>query len=305
MQPIVNYFKYPNRLLLGLIKKTYFLYSDSLFLRMRFRLEYGKKLHLKEPKRYNEKLQWLKLYDRNPEYTQMVDKVLAKSFVSKRIGSQYVIPCLGVWESFDEIDFNKLPNQFVLKTNHSGGNTGVVICKDKSTFDRVHAKEKLNASLRINPYILSKEWPYKNIHKRIFAEEYKVDETTGELRDYKFFCFNGKVKGLFVGTERQKVGTDVKFDFFDENYNHLPIMQGHENAQVIPEKPITFDLMKTLAEQLSKDIPHVRVDLYEANGSVYFGEMTFYHFSGLVSFVPDEWDYRIGDLIDLSLVKQD
>lgn len=299
MQPIVNYFKDPSRIVLGFIKRTQFLYTDSFYLKMKYFIEMGIPLNLKNPVTYNEKIQWLKINDRNPEYTKLVDKVQVKDYVSEKIGAQYVIPTLGVWEHFDDIDFDKLPDKFVLKTNHSGGSTGVVICKDKKNFNKNEAREKLNTSLAINPYPQTKEWPYKNVPKRIFAEEYKEDSATGELRDYKFFCFYGKVKFMFVGTERQKKNTDVKFDFFDDNYNHLPIKQGHENAAVIPQKPRQFELMKELAERISKNIPHARIDFYEADSKVYFGEVTFYHFSGMVPFEPEEWDYKFGDMLKL------
>lgn len=299
MQSIINYIKYPKRIVIGIIKRTHFLYSDSLYLRMRYRIEMKRKLNLKNPRTFNEKIQWLKIYDRNPFYTTLVDKVKVKEFVSKTIGEQYVIPTIGVWERFQDIDFDSLPERFVLKTNHSGGSTGVVICKDKASFDKEKASIKLKTSLQWDPYPLTKEWPYKNVPKRIFAEEYKVDDLTGELRDYKFFCFGGKVKALFIATDRQTPGEKVKFDFFDADFNHLPVKQGHENASVIPARPNNFDKMKELAEQLSQNIPHVRVDFYEANNKVYFGEMTFYHFSGIVPFVPEEWDYKFGELLSL------
>jgi hypothetical protein len=271
--------------------------SDKKFLKLEYYACVGKKLNLDNPQTYNEKLQWLKLYDRKPEYTEMVDKYSAKKYVADRIGEEYIIPTLGAWDSFDEIDFNSLPEQFVLKCTHDSG--GLVICKDKSTFDIQKAKEKIEKSLKRDYFYVHREWPYKNVKKQIIAEKYMEDTETAELRDYKFFTFDGKVKALFIATDRQNEKEETKFDFFDENYNHLDIRNGHPNANEIPHKPLNFELMKELAEKLSKGIPHLRVDFYEVNGKVYFGELTFSHWSGLVPFEPDEWDRTFGSWIEL------
>lgn len=270
--------------------------SDA-YLKRAFQIRMGKSLNLKNPTTYNEKLQWLKLYDHNIEYASMVDKYAVKQYVSDKIGNKYVIPTLGVWDNFDDIDFNTLPDRFVLKCTHDSG--GLVICKDKSTFNKNKAKKKINSSLNRNYYLTGREWPYKNVSPRIIAEVYMEDEKTAELRDYKFFCFNGEVKAMFIATERQKTGEEVKFDFFDANFNHLPIRQGHPNAKVPPKKPECFEEMKELAAKLSLGIPHVRVDFYEVNEQVFFGEMTFFHFSGMMPFEPEEWDYRFGEWITL------
>ena len=265
-----------------------------LYLKLVFPLRVGYKLNLKSPKTYNEKLQWLKLYDQNPRYTNMVDKVEAKKYVASIIGDSYIIKTLGVWNSFDEIDFTKLPDQFVLKTSHDSG--GVVIVKDKSTMDVEAARKKLTASLNNDYYKSHKEWPYKNVKHRILAEEYMEDES-GELRDYKLFCFNGKMRALFIATDRFVQGEETKFDFFDENFNHLPFTNGHPNAAREITKPESFDEMKSLAEKLSKGIPHLRVDFYNIRGKIYFGELTFFHWSGMVPFEPIEWDRKFGDMI--------
>jgi len=270
---------------------------DSLYLKMKFRVIMGKSLHLKNPVTFNEKLQWLKLYDRKPIYTTMVDKYEAKKFVSEKIGEEYIIPTLGVWNSFDEIDFDSLPEQFVLKCTHDSG--GLVIVKDKAKMDRAAAKEKIESCLKKNFYYSGREWPYKNVKPRILAEAYMEDEKTAELRDYKFFCFDGKAKALFVASERQKEGEETKFDFFDMDYNHIPVTNGHPNAETPPEKPKTFEQMRALAEQLSAGIPHLRVDFYEVNGKIYFGELTFAHWSGMVPFNPEEWDTTFGSWITL------
>lgn len=281
--------------LLGVVKMLNPLIPDKQYLKMLFRLKMGCRLDLKNPKTFNEKLQWLKLYDRKPEYTTMVDKYAVKEYVANIIGEEYVIPTLGVWNKPGDIEWDKLPNQFVLKTTHSGGSTGVVICRDKDHLDKQLAMEKLKVSLGKNVFHTSREWPYKNVHPRIIAEKYMADN----IIDYKFFCFNGVVKAMFVATDRQKEGEDVKFDFFDADYNHLPFRQGHENAKELPQCPKSFVLMKRLAESLSRNIPQVRVDLYEIDGRPYFGEMTFFHFGGWVPFNPEIWDKKMGEWLEL------
>lgn len=270
---------------------------DKMFLKLYYKVIFGRKLNLQNPKTFNEKLQWLKQYDRNPEYTRLVDKYEVKKIVAEKIGEKYVIPALGIWKQFDEINFKDLPNQFVLKCTHDSG--GIVICTDKSKLNVEEVRRKLCKCMSRNFYYQTREWPYKNVKPRILAEKYIIDETYGELRDYKFFCFNGEPKIMFVATERQLEGEEVKFDFFDMDYNHLNIINGHPNAKTIPEKPVYFDEMKMLARVLSEGIPHVRIDFYEANGHVYFGEFTFAHFGGFVPFEPEEWDYRLGEWIVL------
>lgn len=273
--------------------------SDVMYLHIKYYLRMGKRLNLKNPQTYNEKIQWLKLYGRRPIDTLMADKYAVKDIIAKKIGEQYVIPLLGVWDTFEAIDFESLPNQFVLKcTNDSGG---IIVCKDKSKLDIKAAKKKLNFALTHNFYYFSREKAYRDIMPRIIAEEYKEDTRTGELRDYKFFCFNGVPKALFIASERQVEGEETKFDFFDMNYKHLPIKNGHPNAEVFPEKPLRFEEMKSLAAVLSEGIPHVRVDFYEVDGKVYFGEMTFSHWSGMTPFEPEEWDLKFGEWINLKL----
>ena len=268
--------------------------EDEKYIKRLFKAKMGYPLDLNNPKTFNEKLQWLKLHDRNDIYTTMVDKYAAKQYVSSIIGEKYIIPTLGVWEKFEDIDFSVLPDQFVLKTTHDSG--GVVICKDKSRFDFKEAQEKINSSLKSNFYDQFREWPYKNVKPRIIAEEYMEDESTHELRDYKFFTFGGVPKALFIATERNSCA-ETKFDFFDADYNHLPITNGHPNADVMPSKPQKFEEMKMLAAKLSQNIPQLRVDFYEANGRVYFGELTFAHWGGFVPFEPKEWDKIFGEWI--------
>lgn len=270
--------------------------KDETYLKIAFRCSMGKKLNLSNPKSYSEKLQWLKLYDRRPIYTSLVDKYEAKRIVGNIIGVKYIIPTLGVWNTFDEIDFNSLPNQFVLKCTHDSG--GVIICKDKNKLDISKAKKTIEKCLKHSFYWGQREWPYKNVRPRIIAETYMEDSVTKDLRDYKFFAFDGEVKALFIATERQAEG-ETKFDFFDSNFNHLDFTNGHPNAEIMPTRPDNFELMKELAGKLSKGIPQVRVDFYEVDGSVYFGEMTFSHWSGMMPFEPEEWDYIFGEWINL------
>ena len=271
--------------------------SDSTYLKWHYYFNMRRFPNLISPKTYNEKLQWLKINEHNLLYTKMVDKLLVKDLVEKKIGGKHVIKTLGVWETPESIDWNTLPDKFVLKTTQGGGNVGVVVCKNKQKFDKHAAINSLRKGLSLDLYKKSREWPYKNVKPMVFAEEYMEDEF-GELRDYKFFCFNGKVKMLFVATERQK-REEPFFNFFDENYNPLNLKQGHPVNTIIPEKPKGFEKMVEIAEKLSEAIPHVRIDLYIINGNVYFGEYTFYHFGGVVPFEPNGWDEKIGSWLEL------
>ena len=293
----ISFYLNPKNIIIILMNKGYFRFlSDKAYLKLKYRLIFKKKLDLEHPKTYNEKLQWLKIYDHNPNYVNLVDKYEVKKIIEEKIGKEYIISTYGVYNSFDEIDFAKLPNQFVIKSTNDSG--GVVVCQNKETFNILNAKKKINKSLKKNYFYTNREWPYKNIQPRIIVEKYLEDTRDKELRDYKFFCFNGKVKFLFVASNRQGEG-ETYFDFFDNEYHHLDIINGHSNAPTMPHKPKNFDLMISLAEKLSQDINHVRVDFYEANGKIYFGEMTFYHWSGLVAFEPMEWDYKFGEMLNL------
>ena len=270
---------------------------DEEFLKRYYKAVFGKELNLANPQTFSEKLQWLKLYNRKPEYTVMADKYEAKKYVADRIGEEYIIPTYGVWDHFDDIDFQSLPDSFVLKCTHDSG--GVIICKDKNKLDKKAAKKMLEKCLKRNFYYVYREWQYKNIKPRIIAEKLMEDSSTKELRDYKFFTFSGVAKALFIASDRQDPTQDTKFDFFDMDFNHLDFRNGHPNATVAIEKPVCFDEMRRLAEVLSQGIPHVRVDFYEVNGKVYFGELTFAHWSGLVPFEPEEWDKTLGDWLQL------
>jgi hypothetical protein len=261
-----------------------------------YRFKMNKELNLDDPKTYTEKLQWLKLYDHRPEYTRMVDKYEVKQYVADKIGQAYVIPLLGVWERVEDIDFDGLPRQFVLKTTHDSG--GIVVCKDKDQLDIPAAKKKLRHFLKRNYYDHNREWPYKNVKHRIIAEAYMEDSRQGELRDYKFFTFGGEPRVLYIAQGRGK-GEPTVADFFDMEFNHLPFTIDHDMAAVPPEKPENFELMKKLAAVLSDGTPQLRVDFYEVDGKIYFGEMTFFHCSGMAPFHPEQWDRTFGDWVKL------
>jgi len=270
---------------------------DRLFLTLKYFAKTGKWMHWNRPTSFNEKIQWLKVYDRNPEYTLMVDKYEAKKYVAARIGEEYIIPTLGVWDSFDEIDFDKLPKQFVLKCTHDSG--GLVIVKDKDQLDLLSAKAKIEKCLKRNYFWGTREWPYKNVQPRIIAEKYMVDESGYELKDYKLFTFNGFVKALYIATDRQSKEAEMKWNFYDMNFEKLPFWNAHPNSDLEMKRPESLSKMRELVEKLSKGIPHVRVDFYDINGQIYFGEMTFYHNSGFSAFHPEEWDYKFGEWIKL------
>lgn len=298
LEKVKRYITHPTKLFIRIghgsfLKKM----SDEKYLKLVFKDRMGYPLDLENPRTFSEKLQWLKLYDRKPIYTTMVDKYEVKKYVADAIGEEYIIPTLGVWESFDEIDFDELPEQFVLKCTHDSG--GLVICRDKSKLNKAAAKEKIDRCMKRNYYWANREWPYKDVKPRIIAEQYMEDKETAELRDYKFFSFDGETKAMFIATERASETEETKFDFFDMDYNHLDFRNGHPNATVLPAKPQNFELMHTLADKMSVGIPQVRIDFYEVNGRVYFGEMTFFHWSGLKPFEPAEWDRTFGDWIKL------
>lgn len=266
------------------------------FLRRVYRFHMNRELNLDDPVTYTEKLQWLKLYDHRPEYSVMVDKYAAKEFVAERIGEEYIIPLLGVWDSVEDIDFENLPQRFVLKTTHDSG--GIVICKDKAKLNIPAAKKKLNRFMKREYYRCNREWPYKNVPHRIIAEPYMEDSRCGELRDYKFFTFGGEPKVLYIAQGRGS-GEETVADFFDMDFRHLPFTIDHDMAPAPPEKPENFELMKAFAAKLSEGTPQLRVDFYEVDGKVYFGEMTFFHCSGMAPFHPEAWDRTFGDWVTL------
>lgn len=259
--------------------RNYIYVPDKLYLKIKYRREFKKKLDLKNPQTFNEKLQWLKLYNRNPEYTKMVDKYEVREYIKEKIGGEYLIPLLGVYDNFDDIDFSKLPNQFVIKCNHDSG--GLVICKDKSKLNIDETRKKINRSLKTNYYYAGREWPYKNVKPRIIIEEYMEDKIDKELIDYKLYAFNGKVDYVMTCFDRFNGGP--KFIYFDQNWNIKKSfsndgMKYGDNINL--RKPNNLDKMFEFASLLSKNIPFVRVDFYEVNGKLYFGELTFFPSSG-------------------------
>ena len=238
---------------------------------------------MKDPRSFNEKINWLKLNHIDKNLTKLVDKYTVKEYVASIIGEEYIIPTLAVYDSVEDIELDKLPKQFVLKCTHDSG--GIVICKDKNKFDKEMAFKSLRHAMKRNFIALTREYPYKNVIPRIIAEQYMEDEY-GELRDYKVFCSDGKPWMLFIASNRQ---TGIaNFDFYDMEFNHLPILNGHPMAPFEITKPESFDKMIELAGKLSKGFIHVRVDFYIINGHIYFGELTFFHNSGLESIKPLE-----------------
>lgn len=284
----------------SVLENLNFLFPDKLYLQLLFRCKMGYWLNLKNPMSFSEKLQWLKLYNRNPLYTTLVDKYAVKNWVAEKIGEEYVIPTLGVWNKANDIDFDKLPNQFVLKTTNGGGGD-VVICKDKSKFDRVWAVKHLKQGLKKSIYNKLREWPYKNVPPRIIAEKYMEDECGCGLTDYKFHSFAGEPKVLLVVTDRFGENHG-HYDYFDTiTYEQLDFCAkgGRPPETSNCQKPKNYDKMLAIVRTLSKDLNYVRVDLYNVKGKIYFSELTFFDGSGFDKFNPESWDYKFGDWLQL------
>lgn len=270
------------------------------WLSYKFKQKMGYPMDWKNPKTFNQKLQWLKVYDRNPLYTTLVDKYEVKKYVSDKIGDQHIIPTLGVWDKFDEINFDSLPDQFVLKCTHDSG--GLVIVRDKSKFDKESAREMFRVALNRNPYSVTREWPYKNVKPRIIAEQYMEDENDAAgLTDYKFFCFNGKPEMLYVSQGLEDHST-ASISFFDMEGKSMPFHRS--DFKPIGGEitlPSNFKQMKETASKMAKEVgcPFVRIDLYSVRGQMYFSEVTFSPCSGMLPFEPKEWDYTLGGWIKL------
>lgn len=273
------------------------LIPDKTYLKLKYKHKMGKKLDLENPQTFNEKMQWLKLYDRNPLYTKLVDKYEVREYIKEKIGEEYLIPLLGVYDNFDDIDFAKLPNQFVIKCTHDSG--GLVVCRDKQKLDLKKAKVKINKCLKNNFYYYNREWPYKNVKPRIIIEKYMEDTNSKELVDYKFFCFNGQPKFIYVseGLENHETAkiSFVNMEFEREKFKRTD----YKDFETIPSRPKNFEEMKEISKILSHDVRFLRVDLYEINGKVYFGELTFTPCAGFLPFEPKEYDKIIGEWIDL------
>lgn len=292
------------RILVNANKGMYDSLPDKKYLEKKFEAEFGYKLDLNNPLTFNEKIQWLKLYDRNPRYTMMVDKYLVREYIADKIGEEYLIPLIGVWDDPEEIDFEHLPNRFVLKCNHNSG-LGMYICHDKAQMDVKKVKDILKQGLRQDYYLSGREWPYKDVDRKIICEKYITDSgdkslsKNDELKDYKLMCFNGIVKCSFVCANRfSKEG--LHLTFFDREWNEMPFEREYPKITSWVPRPCNYEKMIELAEKLSEGIPFVRVDFYESEGNIYFGELTFYPGGGFERFSPVEWDYTLGSWINLS-----
>ncbi len=269
--------------------------TDEEYLKHKWKSMMRTELDLENPISFNEKLQWLKLHDRNPAYTRMVDKCAVKEYVADKIGEQYIIPTLGIWDDPDKIDFDALPDQFVLKCNHNSG-LGMCVCQDKSILDILKVKRGLRKGLKQKYYLYGREWPYKNVPPRILAEQYLANTSGLELPDYKFMCFHGKVRCIFTCTDRFSAA-GLKVTIFDTDWKKMPFGRKRPNSSQPIPKPVHFEQMLVLAEILSDGIPFVRVDFYEVDQKIYFGELTFYPGSGFEEFSPPEWDNKLGEWI--------
>ena len=285
---------------LSYILRHYFNWlPDRTFIKLLYKFEMGESLNLDAPQTFQEKIQYLKLHNRKPEFTTMVDKFAVKEYVSNIIGDEYIIPTIAVWNSFDEIDFDYLPDKFVLKTTHGGGSCGVIICNDKTSFNKKEAKHKLEKSLKSDISKTLREWPYKNVPHRIIAEKLiNLPDNIKELNDYKFFCFNGEPKFFKIDFGRF---SDHHANYYDLEWNLLPF--GEADFPPLPEykflPPPNFNKMIEIVHKLSKDKKFIRVDLYNVCGRIYFSELTFFPASGLGKFSIREWERKIGNLLDI------
>lgn len=296
IQKIFYYLIRPNDFILRLMGRGFLPVPDSVYLKILYKKKFGRKLNLNDPQTFNEKLQWLKLYDRNPLYTSLVDKYLVKGYVKDALGQEVIVPTLQVWDSPEKVDFADLPKEFVLKCNHDSG--GVIICKDKDSIDAEEIRNKIRAVYNKNYYLEGREWPYKNVEKKIIAEKMLIDSTETDLKDYKLMCFNGKVKCIFVCSERGSI-EGLKVTFFDTEWNVMPFQRHYPKSKVSIPKPKCLEEMIIKAEKLSDNIPFVRIDFYEVDGHIYFGEYTFYPGCGFEEFTPDDADYMLGSWIEL------
>ena len=275
--------------------------DDEKFLKKKFKIIMGKNLDLDNPKTMNEKLQWLKLNDRKNIYTTMVDKYKVRDYIKEQIGEEYLIPLIGVYDSPDDINFEKLPDKFVLKCNHNSG-LGMCICKDKSKLDIKRVKRELKKGLKQDYFLTGREWPYKNVDRKIICEKYMEDSEYKELRDYKFYCFNGMVKFFMINSDRFS-SDDTKGDYFDREFNWLDFTWGFNHAKIKPKIPENVNKMIEISDKLSKGTNFLRVDLYNIDGKIYFGELTFYDGSGFDKIEPLDWEYKIGNMLNFNKEK--
>ena len=303
MKKIIEYVKHPSYILLGLDRMKLIKLNDVFYLKIIYYQTFNKKLDLSNPKTFNEKLQWLKLYDRNPEYTKMVDKYEVKKYVAEKIGEEYIIPTIGIYDSFEEINFKELPDQFVIKCTHDSG--GIVICKDKSNFNIEETRKKINKCMKNNYYRNWREWPYKNVKPRIIIESFMDDGVNSQLVDYKLQCFWGKVDNILVCVDRDKE-TGVKYHYFDTNWKYLKYCPypGINEKNINISKPKQLDKMIKIAERLSAGIPEVRIDLYIIHGKIYFGEYTFFTNGGFDTTITSDADIILGEKLKLPIKRE-
>lgn len=298
IEKLFNAIKDPYKIFLYLAEKGYFnRMKDEKYLKWKYRARIKKKLVLDSPKTFNEKLQWLKLYDRKPEYTVMVDKYRVREYIANKIGEEYLIPLLGVWDTPDEINFDELPNQFAVKCNHNSG-LGMCICHDKATLNIEQVKAELWKGLKQDYYLTGREWLYKDVPRKIVADKFLKSDESG-LIDYKIHCFNGVPKFILVCRDRF-ANSGLTEDFYTPDWEHMKVKRPNiPNATTLLPKPEKLDEMLMLAEKLSKDIPFIRVDFYFVEGKIYFSELTFYPASGFEGFEPPEWDNTFGEWLTL------
>ncbi len=307
LNKIKNAFRDPGKLMLYLstwLGNMKFL-PDRLYLKYIYRALTGNKLNLRDPKTFCEKIQWLKLYDRNPQYTRLADKLSVREYVSEKIGPEHLIPLLGVWDSADEIDPASFPDEFVLKLTHNSGG-GMFVCRDKSKMDWERVKAELEKNLKSNYFWPGREWTYKNIPPRIIAEKFMRDvrpeNPEGVLVDFDFFCFGGEPKFMYVGVDDVSDGSkgSLSLTYLDMNWKPVPFYKKGRAPVPFPvEKPAQFDEMVRIAKTLSEGIPFVRVDLYRIGEQIFFSELTFYPGAGFSPYSPDEWERKIGDMLVL------
>lgn len=304
MKSLSTYIKNPSAIFEGILRRMSYLFKDDeTYIKILYRICNHRRLHLDNPQSYNEKLQWLKLYNRRPEYTTIVDKYLVKEYVANIIGSQYIIPTIGVWDTPEEIEWERLPAQFVLKTTDGGGTVGVIICENKVTFDQTKAIKQLRKALKLNIYRELREWPYKNVKKRIIAEQYLTEDGCDSLHDYKVMCFDGKAR--LIEFHEGRFSQSHTQDFYDRDWNKTSITQGSygESSCVVAPRPQLLDEMIQLSELLANGFPHIRVDWYMIDNRLYFGEMTFFDGSGLAPWDRYEDDLLMGSWITLPKTK--
>ncbi len=287
----------PSRIIYGLERRGLMDWlGDESYLKLIYRLTFRRKLNLHKAEAYTEKLAWYKLHWRYDLAKICTDKLMVRDYVREKIGQKYLIECYGSWDSFDDIDFAALPDAFVLKATNGTGD--VVICRNKAELDIDKARAVINKYSKRQIATKTREWAYYGLPHKILAERYIAGQDGRAIKDYKFLCFHGEPRIVLVCSERD---IEVKFDFFDLNWNHIPVSTEADNNPDI-ERPEHLDEMIEVSRRLSGDFPHVRVDLYDEGGRVYFGELTFYHAGGTRRFIPDDWDFKIGEFFDLSRI---